>query len=228
MARGLGGDPKTAAGGTGVYGSDLSKDGAYAASATTFAESPDIDLAGKTGVRLQYQRWLAVEDGFYDDARVLVNGTEAWRNLASTTEPQQDGIHHIDREWRFSDIELAAHEAAGKVKLRFELTSDEGLQFGGWTLDDVCIVVPAMGPGPATCGNGVVDDAETCDDGNVSDGDGCSAACEDENGGGGGGGDEDPADSGCCSVGGGPEGALALSLLTLGLVLRKRSRRRAL
>jgi cysteine-rich repeat protein len=223
MPRGLGNDPKTAAGGMNAYGSDLTTDGVYGANASSFAESPEIDLAGNTGVRLQYQRWLGVEDGFYDKARILVNGTELWKNFASTTEPQQNGTHHLDREWRFADFELAAHESSGKVKLRFEIASDEGLQFGGWTLDDVCLVVPAMGPGPDTCGNGVVDDGEVCDDGNVSDGDGCSAACEDEAGGGGGGG-EDPVDSGCCSVGGGPEGALALTLFTLGLVLRRRRR----
>jgi cysteine-rich repeat protein len=220
MPRGLGNDPKVAAGGANVYGSDLTKDGVYAANATTFAESPEIDVTGHTGVRLQYQRWLGVEDGYYDKARVMVNGTEVWRNFASAKEPLQDGIHHIDREWRFADFDVAAHEASGTIKLRFELVSDEGLQFGGWTLDDVCLVVPALGPGPDTCGNGIVDDGEACDDGNVSDGDGCSAACEDEAGGGGGG--DDQVAGGCCSVGGGPKGALALALVTLGLVLRRR------
>jgi cysteine-rich repeat protein len=217
---GLGNDPRTAAAGMGVYGSDLTQDGVYAANAMSFAESPEIDLQGKTGVRLQMQRWLGVEDGFYDDARIVINGTEVWKNLASTTEPQQNGVNHIDREWRFADFELAQFEASGKVKLRFELQSDEGLQFGGWTLDDICVVVPAQGPGDPNCGNGAVDPNEACDDGNVTDGDGCSAVCEHEDGDGG-----DPdgtADGGCCNVGGSPEGALALALLTLGLVLRRR------
>ncbi|HET9482730.1 MAG TPA: hypothetical protein VFO79_02135, partial [Xanthomonadales bacterium] len=48
-ALGLGGDPKMAFGGTNVFGIDLSKDGAYAANAMSFAESPEIDLQGKTG-----------------------------------------------------------------------------------------------------------------------------------------------------------------------------------
>jgi cysteine-rich repeat protein len=38
------------------------------------------------------------------------------------------------------------------------------------------------------CGNGSVDDAEECDDGNTNDGDGCSAMCLTEIGPGGGGG----------------------------------------
>ena len=220
-ALGLGGDPKQPAGGANVLGSDLSQDGAYAASSMSFAESPEIDLQGKTGVRLQLQRWLGVEDGFYDKAKLLVNGTEVWKNFASATEPQQAGIDHLDREWRFADFDLATHAASGKVKLRFELQADEGLQFGGWTLDDVCVVALAQGPGDPNCGNGAVDTGESCDDGNITDGDGCSAVCETETDGGE---EEEISDAGCCSVGGGPEGALALSLLTLGVVLRRRRR----
>jgi MYXO-CTERM domain-containing protein len=220
-ALGLGGDPKMAAGGANVFGVDLSKDGAYAANSMSFAESPEIDLGGKTGARLQLQRWLGVEDGFYDDARLLVNGTEVWKNFASATAPQQQGVNHTDREWRFVDHDLAQFEASGKVKLRFELAADEGLQMGGWTLDDVCVVVPHLGPGDPNCGNGAMDANESCDDGNVVDGDGCSATCETETPGG-----EDPNgtdDAGCCSTSDGrPVGALALALLVLGLVLRRR------
>jgi cysteine-rich repeat protein len=51
---------------------------------------------------------------------------------------------------------------------------------------------PSNGPGectgtdpypdhPQTCGNGIVELPETCDDGNTVDGDGCSAECEAEN-----------------------------------------------
>ena len=222
-ALGLGGDPRAAAGGMAVFGIDLSKDGAYDKNLTaSFAESPEIDLQGKTGVRLQLQRWLGVEDGYYDDARLLVNGTDVWTNFASPSAPQQSGVNHLDREWRFADFELAAAEASGKVKLRFELASDEGLQFGGWTLDDVCLVIAAQGPGGASCGNGAVDEDEQCDDGNVADGDGCSAVCEPEVPGGND--DNGTEGAGCCSVRGGPEGALALSMLTLGVMLRRRRR----
>ncbi len=222
-ALGLGGDPKQAAGGAAVYGTDLAADGAYAANTMSFAESPEIDLQGKTGVRLQFQRWLGVEDGFYDHADVQVNGVELWSNAASQTAPQQTGIDHVDREWRFVDFDLAAQETTGKVKLRFELQSDEGKQLGGWTLDDVCLVVPAQGPGDPNCGNGAVDPGEACDDGNVTDGDGCSARCETENPGGGEGSDGSD-DAGCCSVNGGAGSALALTVVTLALVFRRRRR----
>ncbi|MFC1810006.1 DUF4215 domain-containing protein [Patescibacteria group bacterium] len=45
---------------------------------------------------------------------------------------------------------------------------------------------PGDGPGggggiiPGTCGNGILDPVEECDDGNTDDGDGCSASCQDE------------------------------------------------
>ena len=210
---GLGGDPKTAHGGTNVFGTDLSVDGMYRRSMSTWAESPEIDLAGKTNVRLQYYRWLGVEDGFFDNAKVLVNGTPMWTNYASPTETM-NGKNHIDREWRFHDIDLAAQSSTGKVKLRFELTSDAGFNASGWTLDDVCIVAAAPAP---TCGNGTIDDGETCDDGNIDDGDDCSATCGLP---GTGGGDE----TGCCSVGATPGGAAFLSLFTLGALLRRRRR----
>ena len=210
---GLGGDPKAAFGGNNVLGIDLSNDGLYRSRVATYAETPEIDLAGHTHVRLQYQRWLGVEDGFYDKAQIMANGNQVWKNYASAVEPQAAGVSHIDREWRFQDVDLSTQTATGKIKLRFELTSDEGLELAGWTIDDVCVV--AMSGPATTCGNSQIDHGETCDDGNRTDGDGCDANCVDESEDGG----------GCCSVGTGPEGALALSIFTLGLLFRRQRRR---
>jgi cysteine-rich repeat protein len=219
--KGLGGDPKTAFAGTGVFGVDLSDDGLYLPSATLSAESPEIDATGHQFVRLQFHRWLNVEDGFFDQARILVNGTEVWKNFAGQDE--SSAVTHTDREWRFQDIDLKDVAAAGggKLKIKLELKSDQGLELAGWTVDDVCIV--ALSGAAVTCGNGSTDDGESCDDGNRVDGDGCSANCIDES----------PDGGGCCSVGSGPEGAIALSLFTFGMMffrprsLRMRRRRRA-
>ncbi|HLL23666.1 MAG TPA: MYXO-CTERM sorting domain-containing protein [Kofleriaceae bacterium] len=214
---GLGGDPKVAHGGSKVLGLDLSRDGVYTDFTQTFAESPEIDLAGATAVRLQYYRWLGVEDAYYDKAKVLVNGLEVWKNFASPNDPQANGVSHQDREWRFHDVDLAGKAVDGKIKLRFELASDDDVAFAGWNLDDLCIVA-ATGPA-VTCGNSAVDAGETCDDGNRVDGDGCNANCQSESDG------DDSDDAGCCSVGDRPEGTAALMLVTLGLVLRRRRRR---
>lgn len=192
--QGLAGDPKVAFGGTSVLGTDLATDGMYERSTSQVAESPVIDLAdlpAGANVRLQYRRWLGVEDGFFDGARVLANGTEVWASYASASE-EGATVHHVDREWRFQDVDLTAQAAAGSVRLRFDLASDPGFELGGWNLDDVCVVIAK--PAPACEADG------TCD----------------------GAGD----DGGCCSAGTRPEGALALGLATLGLVLGRRRRRR--
>ncbi|MEO7097143.1 MAG: MYXO-CTERM sorting domain-containing protein, partial [Polyangiales bacterium] len=208
--QGLGGDPRDAYAGTSVFGIDLQGDGIYRTSVMTWAESPEIDLKGHTDVRLQYYRWLGVEDGVFDNARVLVNGTKLWSNFASPAETM-NGLDHVDKEWRFQDIELTSLAATGKVKLRFELDSDQGLEYGGWTMDEVCVVAAAPAP---TCGNGNVDDGESCDDGNIDDGDGCTPTCNLPG--------ED--DTGCCSVGATPGGAALLSLFTIGMLIRRRRR----
>ncbi len=55
-------------------------------------------------------------------------------------------------------------------------------------------------PPSVVCGNGLEQGAEECDDGNVSDGDGCSAACQSESGGTSGDGDGGGGGGGGCSL----------------------------
>jgi len=210
---GVGGDPKAAFAGSNVLGIDLgSDDGIYSSRTAQFAVSPEIDLAGHTAVRLQYYRWLNVEDGVYDPATVSVNDQIVWQNKTAADQ-MANGTAHTDREWRFHDIDLAANTSTGKVKLKFAIESDEGLEFAGWNVDEVCLVV--AGAPSQNCGNGNVDEGEACDDGNTTDGDECSSTCELGDGG----------DGGCCSAGTNPVGPLLLSFLTVGLVVRRRRRR---
>jgi hypothetical protein len=188
--QGLGGDPKTAHGGSNVLGIDLDNDGVYRRSSALWAESPVIDLQGNTGnIRVQYYRWLGVEDGFFDTASVVANGTKVWGSYSSPEEPESP-TNHIDKEWRFHDIDVSGQVADGKLTLRFELASDPGFSLSGWNIDDLCVVIAK--PGPACEAD------DSCDE---------------------------IADTGCCSIGGSPQGALALSVLTLGAVLRRRRRR---
>ena len=140
-----------------------------------------------------------------------------------TGDPQNDEINHTDKEWRFADVDLTSTVATMPgmpVTLKFEVDADPGLGLGGWTLDDVCLVGIAD---PALCGNGTMDPGETCDDANTTDGDGCLGDMSDRAGrsvvG------ITPTDGGCCSTGTKPGGAIALSLFTLGLVLRRRKRK---
>jgi hypothetical protein len=133
---GFGGDPAAAFSGTKVYGLDLTNNGSYEADNESFVTTPEIDVTGFTRVRLQYQRWLNVEDSLYDQATIAADSTVVWTNRRTSGGSTQ----HTDSEWRFQDVDLTTQAADGKVRLTFRLKSDGGLEFGGWTLDDVCIV----------------------------------------------------------------------------------------
>ncbi len=211
------GDPGAAVSGTRVVGTDLGalgRDGRYPAETMTTLLSPVIDVTGRSGIRLQYQRSLGVEDGFYDDAMVLADGTPVWSNLTSATEDVAV-VSHRDREWRFHDVDLTTAAADGSVQVGFRIVSDQGFELGGWTVDDFCI----MASGLASCGNSAVDPGELCDDGNQASGDGCSSLCQAEET------VEEP--GGCCSTtgSGAPVGPIGLGLVTAALTLRRRRRK---
>ncbi len=170
-------DPDAAFSGQMAVGNDLSGDGGYNPLADSLLVSPLIDTGDYSTVRLQYRRWLSVEDGFYDQARIYAGGSTVWENRASDDEFNAD-VHHIDGEWRFHDVDLSAAILDSTVSVAFALQSDGGLEFGGWTIDDLCIV--GIKPAAGICGDGFVDPGEGCDDGNNLDGDGCSATCQPE------------------------------------------------
>ncbi|MCB9655936.1 MAG: DUF4215 domain-containing protein, partial [Deltaproteobacteria bacterium] len=171
------GDPAAAYSGTRVYGNDLGGgdyNGKYQADKVTALYAPVIDVGDHTNIHLQYRRWLTVESGNYDQATIWSNETKVWHNLVPTNGPD---VHHEDREWRFQDVDLSSTLTDDhKVQIQFTLNSDGGLEFGGWTIDDFCVVAVPEVP-TAVCGNGTVDPEEMCDDGNTDDGDGCSAVC---------------------------------------------------
>jgi MYXO-CTERM domain-containing protein len=202
--QGQGGDPPAAFLGSGVAGLNLA--GTYPPFADTFLGSPTVDASGFPTVRLQYRRWLTVEDGFFDRAEILANGATAWVNLLTDF----GTTHHRDEEWRFHDIDLTPFVQNGQLDVAFTLFSDGGLELGGWNIDQLCIVGTDQAPanscgdgvvtpeeacddGPANsdsvpdacrtncsqprCGDVVIDSGEQCDDGNSTPGDGCSPAC---------------------------------------------------
>lgn len=218
------GDPMAAFSGSYVFGNDLGHgnyNGLYQRNKTNYADSPIIDTNGYDNIRLQYRRWLNVEDGHFDQGSVYANGQLAWSNLASPNENNAE-VHHTDREWRFHDVDLEPFIGDdGMVQIRFQLASDNGLQMGGWTLDDFCIVsYEASGPSQS-CGNGTLEVGEACDDGNNASGDGCDATCQNEDGNGVD--DEGPfrvTDSGCgCITAGHDDGQDRAPWLFLGLGL---------
>lgn len=169
------GDPSEAFSGQSVAGVALAWPGLYSTWMESSLRSPVIDTSGYSNVRLQYRRHLAIEDGYWDQAIISVNGAPAWQNRASSDEWFAT-VHHRDREWRFHDVELDAYIGPdGLVSVEFAQLSDGGLEFGGWTVDAVCIVAGV--PPDGGCGDGYKQSNEQCDDGNLDNGDGCSSGC---------------------------------------------------
>ncbi len=170
------GDPSSAYSGERVYGNDLgggNYNGQYQPNKVNVLHAPPVDVMAFSQVRLQYRRWLNVEDAQFDEATIESNGQEVWSNL--DTGPMGD-THHEDREWRFHDVDLSGTINNGQVQVDFKLSSDGGLNMGGWTIDDFCIVAIDEGP-VVRCGDGMVDPGEACDDGNKVAGDGCENDC---------------------------------------------------
>ncbi|HWO26205.1 MAG TPA: hypothetical protein VNO30_46075 [Kofleriaceae bacterium] len=233
-------DPPAAYSGSRVLGMVLGGD--YAPKQLSFATLPPIDVGQWSDVRLQFRRWLAVEDSHYDKARVTVNGQQAWINYTQDI-GDSSSIHHIDREWAFHDVRLSGFAFGHVLNIGFDLTSDEGLHLGGWQLDDLCVVAnvssvcgdgiktptEACDEGPANsdapnascrtycrfsdCGDEILDRGEECDEGAAGT-EACSPQCK----------RIDPEDAGgCCSSSRSPAASLAFSGL-IGLLLLRRRR----
>jgi cysteine-rich repeat protein len=81
-------------------------------------------------------------------------------------------------------------QAQGEIDVRFTIGPDvycaalvsfRRNEPGRVAAKDATAPPDCAGPPPTTCGNGVVEGTEECDDGNTTSGDGCSATCQLEN-----------------------------------------------
>jgi MYXO-CTERM domain-containing protein len=234
-------DPQAAYSGDKILGMNLA--GKYNNKQRAFVATPPIDIGRYSDVRVHYRRWLAVEDSHFDQAMVTANGKKAWLNL-SADNGDNSALHHVDKEWRFHDVPLSGYFSGHEVVVGWEITSDEGLELGGWHLDDVCIVAnpyAICGDGVKTpteqcdtgadladrpdvcrtdcrlpkCGDTIVDTGEECDEGPEGDAL-CSDKCE----------TIEPVGDGCCSSTPDARGPLLLAGMLGGLALRRRRRRR--
>lgn len=204
------GDPAKTYDGTFIYGTNLIGPGSYGLGEVTATTTPTINTSSFQLIHLQYWRWLTVED-YQDDQAEIIAGTDTiWKNATST----QGTLAHVDREWRFQDIDLTPYLHDDTIAVTWQLTTNGAAELGGWNLDDVCIVGMQKLP---VCGDHFLDFGEQCDDGNKVSGDGCDDTCQDEISAGGGG--------GCCSANGGGAGSATLGLVVV-LVLRRRCRSR--
>ncbi|MCP4092535.1 MAG: M20/M25/M40 family metallo-hydrolase [Planctomycetes bacterium] len=146
--QGNGGDPGGAYSGANVWANDLGLsgwNGTYATNTNNHLDSPPFDCTGASGVYLRFARWLTVEDGAYDHARIEVNGQTVWSNPT--------GSDLLDNAWSIQDIDISAiADGNPSVSVRFHLDSDGGLEYGGWNIDDfeLYTLEPVGGPGGPT------------------------------------------------------------------------------
>ena len=107
-------------------------------SALVSIDSPTINCAGFTGVMLVYRRWLTVEDGLYDHANILVsnNGGTSWTTVWTNPATVGGTTPFIDTSWVEHNINISAlADNQPGVRVRFEMISDGGVNFGGWNID---------------------------------------------------------------------------------------------
>jgi hypothetical protein len=160
------GDPIGAFSGTRVWGNDLALEsnwnGAYQANVHNLLRSPDIELPARAAgdrMYVQFRRWLNVEDGFFDQAIFSVNGEEVWSQHAS---PEAEGadLHHRDSHWALRSYDVTQWVSdSDSLQMEWQIIADGGLELGGWTLDDVrVLLVPAE---EDTSGGDDDDDQET-------------------------------------------------------------------
>ncbi len=151
-------DPASAASPTKCWANDLGISGAtplgaYGSNVHNHLLSPAVNLTGKWGTHLRFKRWLTVEEGIYDHARVRVNGTVVWEN-----QPNGD---LVDSSWSTQELEVGAWaDNLASVQIEFELESDGAKEFGGWAVDDVELLYFA--PGADTDGDGVPNAIDNC------------------------------------------------------------------
>ncbi|MCE9593411.1 MAG: immunoglobulin domain-containing protein [Planctomycetes bacterium] len=143
-AAGKSGDPTAAYAGQNIWGNDLgfgTFNGAYTDNVSNWLRSPTINLSGKTGCTLKLQRWLTVESGQYDQAKIKINGTQVWVN--------DFALDTLDTAWTEAEVDISSlADNNPSVQIEFSLQSDGGLTYGGWNIDDVRIVALTAVCGP--------------------------------------------------------------------------------
>jgi hypothetical protein len=137
-------DPPGPYHGGSCFGVDLGNgtNGSYAANVHVWLRSPPLDCTGAIGTRLTYARWLTVQYGTADQARIRVNGQVVWQN--------PDDANLLDDAWSVEEVDISAvADGEPSVVIEFELQTDGLAQFGGWNVDTVSVT--RLGPPIETC-----------------------------------------------------------------------------
>jgi MYXO-CTERM domain-containing protein len=125
-----------------------------------------------------YESYLAL--GSADpDARVSFGGFSERR----PSDAWNCGISSFGTPYACTPGSTAFHDQAIQLTIRKNLAPGASTSFAlVYTLNPSDITESINCTVPSTCGNGTLEGAESCDDGNMAPGDGCSAACDVEPG----------------------------------------------
>ncbi len=137
VPQGQSGDPSSAYSGSNVWGNDLGPsgwNGEYKPNVSNWLRSPVINCSSAVGTTLSFRRWLTVEEGIYDQAKIKVNGAVVWQNPSSG--------NLIDTAWTLQEVDIANWaDGNSSVQIEFTLETDGGVEFGGWNIDDLEVFV---------------------------------------------------------------------------------------
>ena len=178
-------------------------------SGVLYLQSPAIAIpAGAAVPRVAFDHWVATEMGWDGgNVKVSVNGgpftlvpdaafefNDYNQNLntvgAGNTNPMAgqpaftgtDG-GSVGGSWGQSQVNLAGLAGPGdSVVFRIDFGLDGCNGVIGWYVDEIQVYSCQDEGGGLQCGNSVLDPGEQCDDGNTSNGDGCSNTCQVESG----------------------------------------------
>ena len=131
-------DPSYALEGASIAATALNA--SYLPNNAQYLSSPTLDLRTAGPMLLFHQaRWLTVETAIYDHANLEVGGISLFRN-AGGSESTLDTAW-VEEDYSLVNVLRTPDGPADLSAVRFDwtLSSDQGLEYGGWALDDVCV-----------------------------------------------------------------------------------------
>ena len=121
----------------------------------------------------------------FNDYNQNLNSAGAGNTNPMAGQPSFTGTDggQVGGSWGQSQVNLSGIAGPGdSVVFRFDFGVDGCNGVVGWYVDDVQVYSCEGEGGGGLCGNSVLDPGEQCDDGNSSNGDGCSDTCQVESG----------------------------------------------
>ncbi len=166
--------------GTNCWKTDLA--GTYNANSNQDLTSATIDLRNLAApISLQWAMKYQMEIASSDRAWVQVqeiggtNQKRVWEHLSGTMTTAVGNPAVTLNEsagWGVHTADISAY-AGKQIQVVFHLDSNATGQFSGFAIDDVSVSACSN----AVCGNNMTEFGETCDDGNMTSGDGCDSNC---------------------------------------------------